>query len=663
MKDEADLPQELPTNFHLEGPILYSRAGSNEVKSGFFGTGGCFLLMGGKWNVVDDFMDLTHYTVSVMGCMVSLSAGQDTVLRLYLRSGEEVEKWSQLIKSSSYLRVSDEYIAKLKQHVQKQCKAQRSRSLAAAFGALTESICAPKPTRTSVMEQQAKLNRSLSMRMLEGADETYVGRFYLKSAWTEGNGRIYIHGDALILESLKRGEMTLISIPLTGVTCTTASFMISVRGSNGLALLRLWVDNAEEAEQLAQKIIATGKTSTEMVQRKILPSTSTARRQLGRAAESLCNCTMQAPQKFRNNLVPKGLSCWQRPQKKRPEKSAAAYALDGRCAILRAKTTDVQAVHCTLRGDALWFGVKAGACDQVMSVVGATASATENMVMIKARNGEMHRLWPELGSGSPQQWRDAIKAAGQLAKDLGKWDAMKRSVFHQEVAHEKGREVARSRRFRIAANCITSSFGAMAGFVCPERHSATEAILKWQAASVLPREVVSNQEAYPSCTANFFRRTDGGKAQPRTLEIRGDVMFVFNEKGQMEKPVMLEGANIFVNLDKYPVVSIWIEGVMQARMFMQTQEEAESWGKALEKASKLSVAEAQAPTAAPEKEATESNLQTLQRSMSLSSNTAVKAPKKLSSEEHVASQKLAKARSRRFIEPSPADMPEQAVGA
>ena len=26
---------------------------------------------------------------------------------------------------------------------------------------------------------------------------------------------------------------------------------------------------------------------------------------------------------------------------------------------------DVQAVHCTLRGDALWFGVKAGACDKV----------------------------------------------------------------------------------------------------------------------------------------------------------------------------------------------------------------------------------------------------------------------------------------------------------
>ena len=26
---------------------------------------------------------------------------------------------------------------------------------------------------------------------------------------------------------------------------------------------------------------------------------------------------------------------------------------------------DVQAVHCTLRGDALWFVVKAGACDKV----------------------------------------------------------------------------------------------------------------------------------------------------------------------------------------------------------------------------------------------------------------------------------------------------------
>lgn len=629
------------------------------MKSGFFGTGGCFLLMGGKWNVVDDFMDLTHYTVSVMGCMVSLSAGQDTVLRLYLRNAEEVEKWSQLIESSSYLRVSDEYVANLKKHVQKQCKAQRSRSLAAAFGAFTQSICAPKPTRTSVMEEQAKLNRSLSMRMLEGAEVSFLGRFYLKSAWTEGKGRICIHGDALILESLKRGEMQHISIPLTGVTCTTASFMISVRGSNGLALLRLWVDNAEEAEQLAQKIIATGKTSSEMVQRKILPSSSTARRQLGRAAESLCNCTMQAPQKFRNTLVPKGLSCWQRPQKKRPEKSGeAAYALDGRCAILRAKTTDVQAVHCTLRGDALWFGVKAGACDKVMSVVGATATATENMVMIKARSGEVHRLWPEKGSGSPQQWCDAIKAAGQLAKDLGKWDAMKRSVFHQEIAHKKGREVARSRRFRIAANCITSTFGAMAGFVCPERHSATEAILKWQAASVLPREVVANEEAYPSCKANFFRRTDGGKAQPRTLEVRGDVMFVFNDQGQMEKPVMLEGSNMFVNLDKYPVVSVWIEGVMQARMFMQTEEEAERWGKALEKASKLS-AEAEEAATAREKEA-ESNLR---RSMSLTSNTSVKAPKKLSSEEHSASQKVARARSRRFIEQSAEMPPEQAVGA
>lgn len=627
------------------------------MKSGFFGTGGCFLLMGGKWNVVDDFMDLTHYTVSVMGCMVSLSAGQDTVLRLYLRTAEEVEKWSQLMKSASYLRVSDEYVANLKKHVQKQCKAQRSRSFAAAFGAFTESICAPKPTRSSVMEQQAKLNRSLSMRMFEGADESFVGRFYLKSAWTEGKGRICIHGDALILESLKRGEIQHIAIPLTGVTCTTASFMISVRGSNGLALLRLWVDNAEEAEELAQKIIATGKSSTEMVQRKILPSSSTARRQLGRAAESLCNCTMQAPQKFRNNLVPKGLSCWQRPQKKRPEKSGeAAYALDGRCAILRAKTTDVQVVHCTLRGDALWFGVKAGACDKVMSVVGATAISTENMVMIKARNGEVHRLWPEKGSGSPQEWCDAIKAAGQLAKDLGKWDAMKRSVFHQEIAHEKGRDVARSRRFRIAANCITRTFGAMTGFVCPERHSATEAILKWQAASLLPREVVANEEAYPSVQANFFRRTDGGKAQPRTLELRGDVMFVFNDQGQMEKPVMLEGSNVFVNLDKYPVVSVWIDGVMQARMFMQTEEEAQRWGQVLEKASKVSV-EAEASPAREEAESL-----AVQPSMSLTSSVkAPQAPKKLSSEEHQASQKVARARSRRFME---SDMPpEQAVGA
>jgi len=657
-KAETELPKELPSQFHLEGPLLYSRSGSSEVKSGFFGTGGCCLLLGSKWNVVDDIVDLTHYSVSGLGCMVSLSSrreGQETFLRIYLGSEEEVQKWKAIMETASYLHVSDEYVSNLKKHVQKQCKAQKRRSFAASFGALTESICAP---RHSVTGEQAKLRRSFSMRQLEGVEATYVGRFYLKSAWTEGKGRIYIHGDALILETVQRSEVKLLAIPLTGVSCTTASFMISVRGANGLAVLRLWVDNAEEAEELAQKIVEAGKKSAEMMQRKVLPAMSTSRRQLGKMAESLCNFGMQVPQKFRNNMVPK-LSCWQRPQKKRIEQKEA-YVLDGRCAILKAKSQEIQASHCVLRGDALWFGVKANACDQVISIVGATAMATHDMVMIQTRNGETHRLWPELGSGSSQQWCEAIQAAGKLAKDLGKWDAMKKSAFYQETAKEKVRKLARVRRFRTVEKFLTG-LGAFAGMLCPERHSATEALLKWQEASMLPQEVKANEAAHPSANVNFFRRTDGGKAVPRTVEIRGDVMFVFKE-GKMEKPVLLEGATIFVNMDKYPVVSIWREGVMQARMFMETDEEALGFGDTLEKAAmvmKKQVAERVEKTKSKEEvvevvekneEVTEGNqaAPTMARSMSLSLKE-VKVPAKLSEKEHNASQKAAQVRSRRFV--------------
>lgn len=634
-KAETELPKELPSHFHLEGPLFYSRSGSSEVKSGFFGTGGCCLLLGSKSNVVDDFVDLTHYSVSGLGCMVSLSSrreGQETILRIYLRNEEEVQKWTSTMETASYLHVSDEYMNNLKKHVQQQCKAQKRRSITACFGALTESICG---SRHSVTGEQAKLRRSFSMRDLEGVDATYVGRFYLKSAWTEGKGRICIHGDALILETMERGEVKLLAIPLTGVNCTTASFMISVRGANGLAVLRLWVDNAEEAEELAQKIVEAGKKSAEMMQRKILPAMSTSRRQLGRMAESLCNFGMQVPQKFRNNLVPK-LSCWQRPQKKRIEKKEeSTYVLDGRCAILKAKSQEIQASHCVLRGDALWFGVKANACDQVISIVGATAMATHDMVMIQTRNGETHRLWPELGSGSSQQWCEAIQAAGKLAKDLGKWDAMKKSAFYQETAKEKVKEMARFRRFRTVEKFLTG-LGAFAGALFPERHSATEALLKWQEASMLPQEVKANKAAHPSASVNFFRRTDGGKAVPRTVEIRGDVMFVFKE-GKMEKPVQLEGASIFVNMDKHPVVSIWREGVMQARMFMDTDEEALQWGETLEKASVVI------------KQVTEGNQASkMARSMSLSLKE-VKVPVKLSEEEHKASQKASQVRSRRFV--------------
>ena len=95
-----------------------------------------------------------------------------------------------------------------------------------------------------------------------------------------------------------------------------------------------------------------------------------------------------------------------------------------------------------LRGDALWFGPKAGALDQarpgpwsyhsdpcishqinqncfhgpfggrwavqVMSVVNASAKATKDMVMITARTGDVHRLWPD-DVTTARKWCEAIQ--------------------------------------------------------------------------------------------------------------------------------------------------------------------------------------------------------------------------------------------------------------
>lgn len=55
----------------------------------------------------------------------------------------------------------------------------------------------------------------------------------------------------------------------------------------------------------------------------------------------------------------------------------------------------------------------------------------------------------------------------------------------------------------------------------------------------------------------------------------------------MEPPVMLQGASVFVNRERYHVVSIWQQGVMQARIFLETEEEAERWGELLEGATGL----------------------------------------------------------------------------
>ncbi|CAJ1450304.1 unnamed protein product, partial [Effrenium voratum] len=418
------------------------------------------------------------------------------------------------------------YIDQLKELILKNQKAARRQLWAARFGRLMESLC-----RDADAERRLPQVQTPTSTTLEGADHSFVGRYYMKSSCREGTGKIFIHGDTLIFQT-PTGEKSVsrIGVPLTGCTATTASFMVSARGPEGLALVRLWLKDAEEAEQMAAAIGTTGKASSDLIQRKTLSGASTMRRQMGRAAYGLCAAVAQVPQSLRRKLVPE-CNCFARKKKTRSVATSNNFRLDGRCCILPAKTTEVRACHATLRGDALWTGQKAGASDQVLSVINASAVATADMVAIRTRNGDLHRLFPDDHAGSASQWCQAIQAAGKMSKDLGKWEANLRSAFYKDTAKEKVQKLARWRRFRNLGQRLVSGASKLTGWLSWEHQlTGMEVLMAWQALSVIQADAVApTTKAFPSRTAKFFRRADANKAMERTLEIRGDVMFVINQ--------------------------------------------------------------------------------------------------------------------------------------
>ncbi|CAJ1356210.1 unnamed protein product [Effrenium voratum] len=573
--------EEFPKTFSLEGPIPYWRVGSSEVKSAYMGVSGSLLIMGPKWNVVHDFLDLSHLVSSVMGSMVCLSGGRgggkDIVMRLFLADPSSAQQWAEQLTAGSFKQVTSTYIDQLKELILKNQKAARRQLWAARFGRLMESLC-----RDADAERRLPQVQTPTSTTLEGAEHSFVGRYYMKSSRREGTGKIFIHGDTLIFQT-PTGEKSVsrIGVPLTGCTATTASFMVSARGPEGLALVRLWLKDAEEAEQMAAAIGTTGKASSDLIQRKTLSGASTMRRQMGRAAYGLCAAVAQVPQSLRRKLVPE-CNCFARKKKTRTVATSNNFRLDGRCCILPAKTTEVRACHATLRGDALWTGQKAGASDQVLSVINASAVATADMVAIRTRNGDLHRLFPDDHAGSASQWCQAIQAAGKMSKDLGKWEANLRSAFYKDTAKEKVQKLARWRRFRNLGQRLVSGASKLTGWLSWEHQlTGMEVLMAWQALSVIQADAVApTTKAFPSRTAKFFRRADANKAMERTLEIRGDVMFVINQD-KYEKPVLLEGAEVFAN---GAIVSIWKDNEMQARIFLETEEDAERWGKELERA-------------------------------------------------------------------------------
>lgn len=672
---QKQVEETLPSSFNLDGPIYYLRAGKAEVAACYVGTGGNFLLLGPKWNVILDFMDLSKLKAKVIGSTVCLFGGQDIVLRLFLPTVEEADQWAQKLSAASFQRVSDQYLAHLQAKIQQQQKATRRAKQAAAFGTFMEWLCSSSARIAADMRLKTLVPSHCAPAAIGGEHHVYPARFYMKQCKTEAAGRVSIHGDALIMQWAARGRVMRQAAVLTGASATVAMFMVSVRGENGLAMVRLWMNDTEEADEIAKAIEEAAKASSELIHRKTRPAASTTRRQMGAAASCICSTVLGAPKSVRSKIASCCTSQIVVPSKKIESVASGALRMDGKCHILFQKAAEARFCHCTLRDDTLWFGEKASFNDQVLSLIGARALAFDDMVTIFTPSGETHRLWPDTSAGTPEQWCLAIQAAGTHSAHLSKWEAMIKAEKFEAFAKAEVRRLARAQRFRNLGERLIYLPAKLTGLVHVERRCATEVLMAWQQSSKSSLLAAKKEKsaigasAGKSQQARFFRRADAGRALERSLMIKGDVIFVFNEDGNMEKPVPLAGATVYTNPNQ-KVCSVWYDGAMQARMFVQSEDAAESWGAQLEEASlllsdatarlkataaEIKTAPADAPKAAPSAEVT---------------SMKVVAPPKMAPEEHHSSQKLQKTRSRRFVEETSlakegeaTPVPEAAVGA
>ncbi|CAE7776485.1 unnamed protein product, partial [Symbiodinium pilosum] len=568
------------------------------------------------------------------------------------------------------------YVAHLDYKMQKQQKAARRAQKAAAFGALVERLCAPKSAAAADARLKALVPSHNTPLPILGEHHVYPARFYMKDLKTEGAGRVCIHGDALIMQWAERGQVLRRAAILTNATATIATFMVSVRGANGLAMVRLWMNDADEAEEIAKAIEETAKGSAHLLNLKTRPTASTMRRQMGAAAAALFGAVLQAPQSCRTAIY-RSLNCStseKLPSKKTGRIENGSFCLDGKCHVLFHKAAAARACHATLREDMLWFGERASVSDQVLSMIGAKAAAFEDMVVIYAPNGDVHRLWPDASASTPEEWCKAIQAAGEQSAHLSKWEAMLKAEKFEAFAKAEVRRLARRRRFRNLGERLIYFPAKITGLVHWEQRSAMEVLMDWQQMSNQRSEKTRTMSGLAGKVqkARFFRRADSRKAPvERTLEIKGDTLFVFEEDGTMEKPILLAGATIYVN---QAIVSAWRDGVLQARMFLPGDSQAERWGAELEEASKLLT---DGPSRASKSASvTASKLVAAPEVPGMPAAPAspmkVVAPPRLPPQDHESAQKLQKTRSRRFsFEDLPSEkdatqagaVPEAAVGA
>lgn len=571
--EKEEEAQEESLSFKLEGPFYCLEAGSTKVEKRFACLRDDLLLMGPKWNVVDECVNLSGKRCFRSGRMISFSSGRgDVFLRLVVGCEAEAEQWQiSATAAADSPRSSEQFLARLQAAIQKQKKAETWRWRAAKVGSVVEWLCGERPMDRHRAAEAAEMMPPASPDASPGG--FFKGRCSRKGdggAW-EGMGCLMFISELLIVFPEAK-EADARGLLLGGTSPTVSGSMVTVR-SGPQEILRVWLADDEEAERLGQEVRkAAGEVAMDRPQ---APSgrPSTTRRQLASAASCVCSTAAKAP----GALVRSLLGC-QRGALRRDYLKANSPVLDQACRILRSGAKAVRSCHITLRGDALWLGERCNQGDEVISLCNTNTVVAGKMLVIELEGKVLARLWFEGDETTLSSWAIALQAAGKLVPRGESEARLRKENLEAEV-----RRLQRQRQGRKLAYWLQ-------GAVLPRRRSATELLMQWQENSRLamateesdslkPVEEVTSMGSVRVMCRDFMSR-----AETRTVDLLGDVLCTRHEDGREEPPVSLQGCTVY---SSSKVLSVWFDGELRVRFFFDSEELAESWTAPLQSAAEL----------------------------------------------------------------------------
>lgn len=525
-KKVADVEEEAQEclRFQLQGPFYCLEAGSTKVEKRFACLRDNLLLMGPKWNVVDECVQLSGKRFFRSGRMIGFSSGQgvrsDVSLLLVEGCEKEAEQWlTSATAAAGSPKASEQFLAKVQAAIQKQKKAETWRRRAAKVGSVVEWLCGEMP-----MDRHRAAD--VAETMLSASSDASPGSFF--------EGRC------------------------------------SRKGVGGA-----WeLDDDDEAERLREEVRkAAGEAAMERSQ---APSgrPSTTRRQLASAASCVCWTAVQAPGALVRSLLGS-----QRGALRRDDLKANGLVLDQACRILRNGAKAVRSCNASLRGDALWLGERCNQGDEVISLCKTSTVVAGKMLVIELEGTVLARLWLEGDETTRSSWAIALQAAGKLVPRGEAEALLRKRNLEAAVRRQKWQRQGRKWAHLLQGAVLSQRRSATELLMQWQENSRLAVEATKESDSSSPFGEVSSMGS-----VRVMRRDLMSRAETRTVDLLGDVLCTRREDGREEEPVSLQGCTVY---SSGKVLSVWFDGELRVRFFFDLQELAESWTAPLQSAAEL----------------------------------------------------------------------------